>query len=117
MTRAMALSGTVTWWPSTLYQTTTLEFRRDARRLLVDPGISPWEIEEIVAASADPVTDVLLTHADWDHVLGIPALPDATVWGSRVAAERIATGEAAESLVNEAAEFCVEYADLAGLRI
>jgi hypothetical protein len=45
MPRAVPLTGTATWWPSTLYQTTTLELRRAGERLLIDPGVSPWEIE------------------------------------------------------------------------
>ena len=77
MPRAVPLTPTATWWPSTLYQTTTLELRRGADRLLVDPGISPWEIDEVVSSTADPVTQVLVTHADWDHVMALGVLADA----------------------------------------
>jgi len=44
MARALALNEHAVWWPSTLYQTTTLDLRGAGTRVLVDPGISPWEI-------------------------------------------------------------------------
>jgi hydroxyacylglutathione hydrolase len=115
--RAVSLTATATWWPSTLYQTSTLELRAGGERLLVDPGISPWEIQEVVDAHDDPVTQVLLTHADWDHVLGVPMLPDATVTASRSAASRIASGEASASVVEETRLSYVEYGDMALLRV
>jgi glyoxylase-like metal-dependent hydrolase (beta-lactamase superfamily II) len=107
MPRAIPLTGTATWWPSTLYQTTTLELRRAGERLLVDPGISPWEIEEVVAASTMPVTQVLVTHADWDHVMGLGMLPDVQVTASRASAERVRSGIAREEIVRETAEFLI----------
>ena len=117
MPRGLALSDHVTWWPSTLYQTTTLELRRDGVRLLVDPGIAPWEIEEVVAAHPEPVGHVLLTHADWDHVLGVPALPGARVTASAGAAERIRSGTAREDVERESREAYVTYGDLGLLRV
>jgi glyoxylase-like metal-dependent hydrolase (beta-lactamase superfamily II) len=117
MGRAVRLSDTATWWPSTLWLTSTLELRREGVRLLVDPGISRWEIDEVVAASPDPVGHVLVTHADWDHVMALGLLPDAEVVASAGAAERIASGEARESLEREAAEYYVEACDLDGLRV
>ncbi len=117
MTRAIPLTSGANWWPSTLFQTTTLELRRDGHRLLVDPGVSTWEIEDVVASNADPVSEILLTHADWDHVTGIPALPDARVWASRTAAERISSGDARASVEKETAEFYIDYADLDRLRV
>jgi hydroxyacylglutathione hydrolase len=102
--RAVPLTPTATWWPSTLYQTTTLELRRGGERLLVDPGISPWEIDEVVSATADPVTQVLVTHADWDHVMALGVLSDANVTASARAAERIRSGEARASIEKESVE-------------
>lgn len=113
----MPLTGTATWWPSTLYQTTTLELRRAGERLLVDPGISPWEVEEVVAASAMPVTQVLVTHADWDHVLGLGLLPDAQVTASSRAAERIRSGAARAEMEQEAGELLVPHRSLEKLHV
>ena len=117
MPRAIPLTGTATWWPSTLYQTTTLELRRAGERLLVDPGISPWEIEEVVGASAMPVTQVLVTHSDWDHVMALGVLPDAHVTASSAAAERIRSGVAREEIERETAEFLIGYRSLERLHV
>lgn len=103
MPRAIPLTGTATWWPSTLYQTTTLELRRAGERLLIDPGISPWEIEEIVSASTMPVTEVLVTHGDWDHVMALGILSDAHVTASSTTAQRIRSGTARAEIEREAA--------------
>src|SRR4029078_11750623 len=113
--RAVPLTPTVTWWPSTLYQTTTLELRRGADRLLVDPGISPWEIDEVVSSTADPVTQVLVTHADWDHVMALGVLADAQVTASTGAAERIRSGEARASIEKESVEAYIPYVALDAL--
>jgi hydroxyacylglutathione hydrolase len=113
----MPLTERATWWPSTLYQTSTLELRLAGQRLLVDPGISPWEIDEVVAASVDPVSQVLITHADWDHILGIPSLPEAQITASRAAAERIDSGQARESVEKESGEAYVVCGDLSLLRV
>ena len=115
MGRAVPLTDTATWWPSTLYQTTTLELRRGRERLLVDPGISPWEIEEVLEAADGEVTQVLVTHADWDHVMALGMLPGARVTASTAAAERITSGQARESIEKESVEAYVPYRDLGGL--
>lgn len=117
MPRATPLTGHAIWWPSTLYQTTTLELRRDGQRLLIDPGISPWEIDEVVSAHSDPVGRILITHADWDHVLGIPALPSARVIASTGAAARVTSGAVRSDVQKEAREAYVTYGDLDLLRI
>lgn len=115
MERPLELTPRLRWWPSTLWQTTTLEIERDGARLMVDPGIAPWEVRS--AAAGRPVDHVLITHADWDHVLGIPMLPEATVHAGAAAAERIASGEAWESVVAEARSFCIPLDGLGPLRV
>jgi glyoxylase-like metal-dependent hydrolase (beta-lactamase superfamily II) len=110
--RAVPLTESATWWPSTAFQTTTLELRRSSERLLVDPGVSPWEIEEVVEASSDPVTQVLVTHADWDHVMALGMLPAARVTASTGAGERIRSGQAKASIEKEAVEAYVPYREL-----
>jgi glyoxylase-like metal-dependent hydrolase (beta-lactamase superfamily II) len=117
MPRAIPLTGTATWWPSTLYQTTTLELRRAGERLLFDPGISPWEIEELVSASTMPITQVLVTHADWDHVMALGILSDAHVTASSAAAERIRSGTARTEVEREAGQMLVPYRSLERLHV
>ena len=91
MPRAVPLTPSATWWPSTLYQTTTLELRRGDDRLLVDPGISPWEIDEVVSSTQAPVTQVLVGSKDWLSGEGIrninavnAALAPAKPWQAKL---------------------------------
>jgi len=112
--RPITLTPSARIWPSVLYQTATLELHRDGRRLLSDPGASTWEIAE---AAGDGVQDIVLTHADWDHVLGIGILRDATVHASPLAAERIRSGDARASVESEAPQFYLDTAELDGLRV
>lgn len=117
MPRDVPLSDSAIWWPSTLWQTTTLELRRDGRRVLVDPGISRWEIEQVVGAADAPVSHVVVTHADWDHVMALGLLADTEVVASAGAAARIASGDVRTSVEREAAELYVEACALDGLRV
>jgi len=70
----------------------------DARRILVDSGfyrqafLDQWHPKDFrtpadaVAAAgvkADEITDVVITHAHWDHVDGVDLFPKATVWIQR----------------------------------
>jgi len=85
--RPLELSPRLRWWPSTLWQTTTLEIERDGVRLMVDPGIAPWEVRS--AAAGRPVDHVLITHADWDHVLGRLAFSGASLGVAETTAARL----------------------------
>jgi len=114
VSRALELTKTATWWPSVLWQTTTLTVARGDERLLVDPGIAPWEVRE---AAEDGATQVLITHADWDHVMGIGLLPDATVHATSTAAERIRSGEALADVERFSRQFAVPLEGLDGLRV
>ena len=69
------------------------------------PCISAAEIAAIAADMADrglEVRGLLITHSDWDHVCGISAFPGVPAIMSRGAAARVASGQAAESVVREA---------------
>ena len=114
MSRALDLTPTARWWPSVLWQTTTLTLDGDGARLLVDPGIAAWETRE---AAADGATHILITHADWDHVMGTGLLPDAQVWASPSAAERIRSGEARASVESESRPYGVVLEGLDGMRV
>lgn len=115
MGRAVDLGSGARWWPSAIYQTTTLEAERDGQRLLVDPGVAPWEIDDVVAGP--DVTEIFLTHADWDHVLGLGTFPGARVTASRGAAGRVASGEAAADGVRQGAGLYVPVRDVEGIRV
>jgi len=114
MGRAVQLTATATWWPSVLWQTTTLELKRDGERLLVDPGIAPWEVLE---AAGDGANHLLITHADWDHVMGIGLLPAARVHASAAAAERIRSGAVRGEVEQESRPYALPLQGLDGLRV
>jgi glyoxylase-like metal-dependent hydrolase (beta-lactamase superfamily II) len=83
----------------------------DGRRVLVDSGfyrrkfVDSWKVQnfrspaDALAASgvtADQVTDVIISHAHWDHVDGADLFPKATVWIQREE-YRYYTGDAWQS--------------------
>lgn len=90
---------------SALWETSSLLLAADGRGVVIDPAVSAEEVARI-AARVDElgvrVTHVLATHADWDHVCGIAAFPEATATMSEAAAARLAA-RAAEATVAERA--------------
>ena len=93
-------------YESALWETTALALHADGEAVLVDPCISAPEIAAIAGDVAErglQVRGVLVTHADWDHVCGLYAFPGVPAIMSRGAGERIASGQAAESVVREGA--------------
>jgi glyoxylase-like metal-dependent hydrolase (beta-lactamase superfamily II) len=70
----------------------------NGRNVLVDSGffrprfVERWKVQnfrspaDAVAAAgvkADEITDIIITHAHWDHVGGVELFPKATVWIQR----------------------------------
>lgn len=67
---------------SQVFATNTGIFVSERDACLVDPGISPPELDAIEALVADRgaiVRGIILTHAHWDHLLGPARFPSATV--------------------------------------
>jgi len=56
-----------------------------------------------------PVTQVLVTHSDWDHVMALGLLPDVHVTASSAAADRIRSGVARQEIERESAEFLIAH--------
>ena len=97
---------------SALWRTASLLLVAGDEAVVIDPCISSDEVARIAeraAALGAHVTHVLATHADWDHVCGIAAFPDAVATMGTATAEIVA-GEAPLARIREAA---AEY----GLRI
>jgi glyoxylase-like metal-dependent hydrolase (beta-lactamase superfamily II) len=77
---------------STLWETSSLLLAAGAEAVLVDPGVSADEVARIAARVRDldaRVTHVLATHADWDHVCGIAAFPEAAATMGEATAMRL----------------------------
>ena len=70
----------------------------NGRRVLVDSGfyrqklVDQWKVQSFrTAADAvtaagvrpDEITDIIVSHAHWDHVGGVELFPKATIWTAR----------------------------------
>ena len=85
----------------------------DGEAVGVDPCISREEVERIAARAEElgaRVTAVLATHADWDHVCGIAAFPEAEAAMGERTAELVAGGGPARRAEIFAAEHGVRLA-------
>jgi len=84
---------------SALWQTTSLLVVAGSEAVAIDPCVSADEVGRIAGRAATlgaRVTHVLATHADWDHVCGIGAFPDAIAAMGASTAEIVAGGEPGE---------------------
>ena len=93
---------------SALWQTSSLLLVAESEAVVVDPCISAEEVARISGRAETlgaRVTHVLVTHADWDHVCGIAAFPDAIATMGTETAEIVASGEALETIRKRAATY------------
>ena len=78
---------------SGFWQTTCTALRANEEAFLIDSPVLPAELEALptlLAQAAFPqVQGLLVTHADWDHLLGRYAFPDATIGCGESTAERL----------------------------
>ena len=77
---------------SALWETSSLLLAAGSEAVVVDPAVSADEVAHIAARARElgvRVTHVLATHADWDHVCGIAAFPDAVATMSEATATRL----------------------------
>ena len=93
---------------SALWQTASLLLVGGDEAVAVDPCITRDEVDAIAARAR--VTHVLVTHADWDHVCGIAAFPDAVATMGVRTAEIVASGAPAKQIEERAREYGIEVA-------
>jgi len=111
--RAVGLHADVVVATSRAYQTTCTLVRAGAEAFCIDSPIFPDELE-IVPALADQagftVVGLLATHADWDHVLGRYAFPEAPLGCAETTAARLVSepGNAQRKMREFDEEFYVE---------
>ncbi|HEX4519353.1 MAG TPA: MBL fold metallo-hydrolase [Gaiellaceae bacterium] len=98
---------------SALWETSSLLFAAGDEAVLVDPAVSADEVDRIASRVRElgaRATHVLATHADWDHVCGIAAFPDAAATMSEATAARLVTRSEGATTAERAAGSGVEIA-------
>jgi len=91
--RAIAVHPDVVVVTSRVWQTSCAAVRGGAEAFVIDSPVYPDELEILpaVLAQADfPVAGLLVTHGDWDHLLGRLAFPDAPLGCAETTAARLA---------------------------
>src|SRR5581483_8377080 len=92
---------------SALWETSSLLLANDGEAVLVDPGISTGEVARLAARAEElgvRVAAVLVTHADWDHICGLAAFPEAEAAMGEASAARV-EASAPWKRIDEAAAF------------
>jgi glyoxylase-like metal-dependent hydrolase (beta-lactamase superfamily II) len=90
--QAVALHPDVIVVVSRAYATSAVLVRGGSEAFLIDSPVFPDELDALgaVAAQAEfPVVGLLATHADWDHLLGRYAFPDAPLGAAETTAARL----------------------------
>jgi glyoxylase-like metal-dependent hydrolase (beta-lactamase superfamily II) len=91
--RALAVDTDVIVFVSRVWQTTCTALRAGDEGFLIDSPVYPDELEalpSVLEQARFPVSGLLATHADWDHLLGRLAFPEASLGGGEATARRLA---------------------------
>ena len=98
---------------SSLWQTSSLLLVADGEAVVIDPCVSADEVAAISARAVElgaRVTHVCATHADWDHVCGIAAFPEAVAVMGTLSAAAVAGGGPAGRIQKRAREYGIAVA-------
>jgi glyoxylase-like metal-dependent hydrolase (beta-lactamase superfamily II) len=111
--RALALHEDLIVVVSAIWQTTCTVVRSADEGFVIDSPVLPEELDalpSVVEQAGFPVSGLLATHADWDHLLGRLAFPEAALAVGEPSARRLAAepGEAQRRLREFDAEHYVE---------
>jgi glyoxylase-like metal-dependent hydrolase (beta-lactamase superfamily II) len=90
--RAVAVSEDVLVITSQVWRTGAVALRAGDEGFLVDSPVLPAELEALPALleqAGFPVSGLLATHVDWDHVLGRLAFPGASLGMAETSAARL----------------------------
>jgi glyoxylase-like metal-dependent hydrolase (beta-lactamase superfamily II) len=91
--RALAIHEDLIVVVSGIYQTTCTAVRSGEEGFVIDSPILPDELDalpSLLEQAGFPVSGLLATHADWDHLLGRIAFPEASLGVGEPSAERLA---------------------------
>jgi glyoxylase-like metal-dependent hydrolase (beta-lactamase superfamily II) len=92
--RVLALHPDVIVFISRIWQTTCTAVRSGGEGFVIDSPVYPDELEalpSVLEQAGYEVSGLLVTHADWDHVLGRLAFPNAALGVSEASAARLNT--------------------------
>jgi glyoxylase-like metal-dependent hydrolase (beta-lactamase superfamily II) len=90
--RVLALSADVLVFVSRVWQTTCTALRAGDEGFVIDSPVYPDELEAIpgvLEQAGFPVSGLLVTHGDWDHLLGRLAFPQASLGCAESTAARL----------------------------
>lgn len=80
-------SNSFTVFESQIYKTTSTVLKTNDGIIIVDPTLLPSEIKEIRdyvnSLKEDLPIYLIITHSDWDHIVGVGAFPEATIIASK----------------------------------
>jgi glyoxylase-like metal-dependent hydrolase (beta-lactamase superfamily II) len=101
--KVLALHHDVLVAVSSIWQTTCTAVRSGEEGFVIDSPVYPVELEAlpgVLEQAGFPVSGVLATHGDWDHVLGRTAFPELALGCGQTTAARLAAepGQAAREL-------------------
>lgn len=110
--RAVALHEDVIVFVSDVWQTTCTAARGDDEGFVIDSPIYPEELRalpDVLEQAGFPVSGLLATHGDWDHLLGRLAYPGGALGAAESTVTRIGSslGEAQRKLRDFDAEHYV----------
>jgi glyoxylase-like metal-dependent hydrolase (beta-lactamase superfamily II) len=91
--RAIAVHEDVVVAIGAIWKTTCTAVRAGDEAFLIDSPILPDELEALPALleqAGFPISGLLVTHADWDHLLGRYAFPQASIGCGETTAARLA---------------------------
>jgi glyoxylase-like metal-dependent hydrolase (beta-lactamase superfamily II) len=91
--RALAIRADVIVFISRVWQTTCTAVRAGEEGFVIDSPVYPDELEAlpgVLEQAGFPVSGLLATHADWDHLLGRLAFPGASLGCGASTAARLA---------------------------
>jgi glyoxylase-like metal-dependent hydrolase (beta-lactamase superfamily II) len=90
--RVLAVHADVIVVVSGFWQTTCTAIRSGEEGFVIDSPVLPDELEalpSVLEQSRFPVSGLLCTHADWDHLLGRLAFPEASLGTGESSANRL----------------------------
>jgi glyoxylase-like metal-dependent hydrolase (beta-lactamase superfamily II) len=101
--RAVALHSDLIVFVSDVWQTTCTAVRAGEEGFVIDSPVYPEELRalpEVLEHAGFPVSGLLTTHGDWDHLLGRLAFPNTSLGCAQATADRLhaRVGEAQREL-------------------